>query len=88
MEWNRMEVTLFGSNIRRNGNESFYNNITIIPFIFIKCKINLQNYHTIYDTLWCHNNIIEIPWEFIYIFLTLANREKNQYRTTDGIKST
>jgi hypothetical protein len=38
MEWN---VTLFESNIRRNVNESFYNNITIIPFIFIKCRINL-----------------------------------------------
>ena len=36
-----MEITLFGSNIRRNGNESFYNNITVIPFIFIKCWINL-----------------------------------------------
>ena len=38
---NEMEVTLFGSNIKKNENESFYNNITIIPFIFIKCRINL-----------------------------------------------
>jgi hypothetical protein len=36
-----MEVILFRSNIRRNRNELFYNNITIIPFIFIKCRINL-----------------------------------------------
>ena len=41
IEWNGMLVTFFGSNIRRNGNESFYNNITIIPFIFIKWRINL-----------------------------------------------
>ena len=46
---NEMEVTLFGSNIKKNENESFYNNITIIPFIFIKCRINLQN------------NTIELP---------------------------
>ena len=39
MEWNGMEVTLFGSDIGRNGIESFYNNITIVPLVLKNKKI-------------------------------------------------
>ena len=37
MEW---KVTLFESDIGRNGMESFYNNITIIPLILKNIKNN------------------------------------------------